>query len=74
MVLKRLLFAALAAFCAGALAQPWPSKPIHIVAPYAAGGAMDLVSRALAAVMTDSLKAQVVVENRTGGQGMIGAR
>jgi tripartite-type tricarboxylate transporter receptor subunit TctC len=50
------------------------SKPIHIVAPYAAGGAMDLVSRALAAVMTDSLKTQVVVENRTGGQGMIGAR
>jgi tripartite-type tricarboxylate transporter receptor subunit TctC len=74
MVLKRLCFAALAAFCTGALAQSWPSKPIHIVAPYAAGGAVDLVSRALAAVMTESLKVQVVVENRTGGQGMIGAQ
>ncbi|HEX2331745.1 MAG TPA: tripartite tricarboxylate transporter substrate binding protein [Burkholderiales bacterium] len=74
MVPKRLFFAAMAAFCTGALAQSWPSKPIHIVAPYAAGGAVDLVSRALAAVMTESLKVQVVVENRTGGQGMIGAQ
>jgi tripartite-type tricarboxylate transporter receptor subunit TctC len=73
MVPRSLVFAALAALGAQALAQPFPSKPIHIVAPYAAGGAMDLVSRALAAVMTESLKVQVVVENRTGGQGMIGA-
>jgi tripartite-type tricarboxylate transporter receptor subunit TctC len=73
MMPRSLVFAALAALGAHALAQPFPSKPIHIVAPYAAGGAMDLVSRALAAVMTESLKVQVVVENRTGGQGMIGA-
>jgi len=57
-----------------AAAQQFPAKPIHIVAPYAAGGAMDLVSRSLAAVMSESIGQQVVVENRTGGQGMIGAQ
>lgn len=74
MLIQRILFAALALCCASAFAQAWPSKPIHIVAPYAAGGAMDLTSRALAAVMSESLKQQVIVENRTGGQGMIGAQ
>jgi tripartite-type tricarboxylate transporter receptor subunit TctC len=54
-------------------AQTFPSRTIHIVSPYAAGGAMDLTSRALAAAMTESLGQQVVVENRTGGQGLIGA-
>ncbi|HEU4352625.1 MAG TPA: tripartite tricarboxylate transporter substrate binding protein [Burkholderiales bacterium] len=71
-MLKKLVFAALAAFCTGALAQPWPSRPIHIVAPYAAGGAMDLTSRSLAAVMSETLGTQVVVENRTGAGGLVG--
>jgi tripartite-type tricarboxylate transporter receptor subunit TctC len=54
-------------------AQTFPSRTIHIVSPYAAGGAMDLTSRALAAAMTETIGQQVVVENRTGGQGLIGA-
>jgi tripartite-type tricarboxylate transporter receptor subunit TctC len=72
MIIPRILFAALAAICSGALAQTWPAKTIHIVAPYAAGGAMDLTARSLAAVMTESLGQSVVVENRTGGGGLIG--
>jgi tripartite-type tricarboxylate transporter receptor subunit TctC len=76
MNIKRILFAALAAFCAAfsvtSLAQAWPAKPIHIVAPYAAGGAMDLTARSLAAVMTESLGQSVVVENRTGAGGLVG--
>jgi tripartite-type tricarboxylate transporter receptor subunit TctC len=76
MNIKRILFAALAALCAAfsvtTLAQTWPAKTIHIVVPYAAGGAMDLTARSLAAVMTESLGQSVVVENRTGGGGLIG--
>ncbi|MGE5791645.1 MAG: Bug family tripartite tricarboxylate transporter substrate binding protein [Bacteroidota bacterium] len=60
-------------FAAAAQAQTFPARPVHIVAPYAAGGAMDLTSRAVAAAMFETLGQQVVVENRTGGQGMIGA-
>jgi tripartite-type tricarboxylate transporter receptor subunit TctC len=76
MSLKRILFAALAALCAAfsatTLAQAWPAKTIHVIVPYAAGGAMDLTARSLAAVMTESLGQSVVVENRTGGGGLIG--
>jgi tripartite-type tricarboxylate transporter receptor subunit TctC len=69
------LIASLLGLClaAAAHAQTFPSRTIHIVSPYAAGGAMDLTCRALAAVMTENLGQQVVVENRTGGQGLIGA-
>lgn len=66
-----LAFVALAA-AALAQAQTWPAKPVRIVVPYAAGGAMDLTTRSLAAVMTDSLGQSVVVENRTGGGGLVG--
>jgi len=55
-----------------AAAQAFPAKPIHVVVPYATGGAMDLTTRSLAAVMTESLGQSVVVENRTGGGGLIG--
>jgi tripartite-type tricarboxylate transporter receptor subunit TctC len=67
-----LAFAALAA-AAGVQAQTWPTRTVHVVAPYAAGGALDLTARAMAAVMSETLGQQVVVENRTGGQAMIGA-
>jgi len=72
MFIQRILFAALAGLCGGAFAQTWPSKPIHIVAPYAAGGAMDLTARSLAAVMSETIGTQVVVENRTGASGLVG--
>src|SRR5512134_1250806 len=69
--MKRLLLAALA-LPLFAQAQGFPVKPIHLVAPYAAGGAMDLTARSVAAVMSESLGQQVVVENRTGAGGLIG--
>ncbi|MGH8741897.1 MAG: Bug family tripartite tricarboxylate transporter substrate binding protein [Burkholderiales bacterium] len=53
-------------------AQTWPTKPIRIIVPYAAGGAMDMTTRALAAVMTEPLGQSVIVENRTGGGGSVG--
>jgi tripartite-type tricarboxylate transporter receptor subunit TctC len=57
----------------GASAQAFPAKPIRMVVPFAAGGATDTFSRALAAELTNSLGQQVIVENRTGAGTTIGA-
>ena len=71
--IPRILSAAILALVwIGAGAQQFPTKPIHLVSPYAAGGAMDLTARSLAAVMSETIGQSVVVENRTGGNGLIG--
>jgi tripartite-type tricarboxylate transporter receptor subunit TctC len=70
--MKRIIAAAfLAMVSLGADAQQFPAKPIHLVVTFAAGGAMDLTARSMAAVMSESF-GQVVVENRTGGGGLVG--
>ncbi len=55
-----------------ALAQPWPSKPIHMVIPYPAGGSVDLSGRRLMEDLAAELGQPVVVENRSGANGIIG--
>lgn len=50
----------------------YPTKPVRIVYPFAAGGGGDLVSRTLAAELTRDLKETFIVDNRTGGNGNIG--
>ena len=70
--MQRILTAAvLALLSIGASAQQFPAKPITLVVTFAAGGAMDLTARSMAAVMSESF-GQVIVENRTGGGGLIG--
>ena len=56
----------------GAIAQEWPSKPVRFVSPYPPGGSVDPLARLLAAKVGESLKAQFIVENRTGASGIIG--
>ena len=58
---------------AWASAQAWPTKPVKIVVPFAAGGATDVVARLLAQKLTEAWNESVVVENRTGAGGNIGA-
>jgi tripartite-type tricarboxylate transporter receptor subunit TctC len=73
--MKQVLALALSAVVAGgAFAQTYPSKPITIVVPFAAGGPTDLVARQLAETMRKSLGgATIVVENAAGAGGTIGA-
>lgn len=56
-----------------ALAQPWqPDRPVRIVAPFAAGGASDIIARILAEGLSPLLGQNVIVENRTGAGGSVG--
>jgi len=53
-------------------AQEWPTRVVKFVSPYPPGGSVDPLARLLAAKLTDSLKQQFIVENRTGASGIIG--
>jgi tripartite-type tricarboxylate transporter receptor subunit TctC len=68
------LFAAAALALSGiAFAQPWPSKPIKIIVPYPPGGTSDILARSVGQKLTETLGQVVVVENKPGATGNIGA-
>lgn len=77
MKFRSLVLASLAvcSFAAGtsAFAQGYPSKPIKAIVPFAAGSATDQIGRAFAAKMSETLGQTVVVENKAGVNGMLGA-
>jgi len=73
---RNFCIAAAAATVAGAaVAQPaWPAaKPITIIVPFTAAGSNDIIARIIAAELTQSLKQSVVVDNKPGAGGMLGA-
>lgn len=69
--------AAAATFVAGSIASaqaPFPSKPVHIFVPYAAGGAVDILARTLGDVASKQWGQGVVVENRPGAGGVVASQ
>ncbi|CAM3788560.1 tripartite tricarboxylate transporter substrate binding protein [Polynucleobacter antarcticus] len=54
-------------------AQSWPDRPIKVIVPYAAGGGVDPVARLVSLKLAEIWKQPVVVENKAGGSGTIGA-
>jgi tripartite-type tricarboxylate transporter receptor subunit TctC len=68
---------AAAAFTAGGIASaqsPFPSKPVHIFVPYAAGGGVDILARTLGDVVSRHWGQTVVVENRPGAGGVVASQ
>src|SRR5271168_1330310 len=63
----------IASLDAAARADDYPSRPIRLIVPFAAGGAADAVGRIIGKRVGEALGQTVVIENRTGGNGMIGA-
>ena len=69
--------AAVAIFTAGGLASaqsPFPSRPVHIFVPYAAGGGVDILARTLGDVVSRQWGQSVVVENRPGAGGLVASQ
>jgi tripartite-type tricarboxylate transporter receptor subunit TctC len=64
---------AFCAFAQGALAQPFPSRPITLVAPFSVGGALDLIARGVGQRLSETMGQSVVVDNRPGASGAIGS-
>ena len=62
----------LLAVAGAAVAQPYPQRAVHMIVPYAVGGASDTTARILAAKLGERLGQPIVVDNRTGAGGAIG--
>src|SRR5262245_4439453 len=68
------ILAAIALLTPGAAAaQDWPSRPVTLLAPFAAGGPLDTLARLLQPTLGEALGQQIVIENVPGGGGMTGS-
>jgi tripartite-type tricarboxylate transporter receptor subunit TctC len=69
------LLACFAAFflSLGAHAQPYPAKPVRFIVPFAAGGSGDIVGRTIGGKLTEAWGQQILIDNRPGAAGTIGA-
>ena len=68
-----LLLAAALAFGAGESAAQYPAQPIRLTVPFPAGGPTDIVARPLAQMLGEALKTSVIIDNRGGAGGSVGA-
>lgn len=71
--LMRITAVACLMLASGAFAQGYPAKPIRLVVPFPPGGAVDFYARVVQAPLSDALGQTVVIENRVGASGMVGA-
>jgi tripartite-type tricarboxylate transporter receptor subunit TctC len=71
--MRRIAILVLAFSATGVFAQTYPSKPIRIIVPYAAGGTSDILARQIGPKLTDAWGQPVVVENKPGANGNVGA-
>ncbi|NUZ06135.1 Bug family tripartite tricarboxylate transporter substrate binding protein [Piscinibacter koreensis] len=69
---RRLVLACIVAAALPAAAQTYPTKPIRVIVPYAAGGSTDQLARAIQQPMSDLLGQPVIIDNRPGAGGTIG--
>jgi len=60
--------------CAQASAAEWPTKPVRVVSPFAAGGAADVIARLFSDGLSAAFNQQFIVDNRTGAGGIVGAQ
>ena len=72
--MKRWLTVLCFALAGTAWAQPYPSRPIRVIVPFVPGGNVDITARTVAPALGDALGQPVVVENRPGAAGMVGAQ
>ncbi len=72
-IAKRVLLGSLLVIAATASAQPFPNRPVRVVVPFAPGGATDIVTRVVAQKLSEGWGQSVVVDNRAGAGGNIGA-
>jgi tripartite-type tricarboxylate transporter receptor subunit TctC len=70
---KPLLALAATLFLSAAHAQPYPAKPIRLIVPYAAGGTSDILARQIGPKLTEAWGQPVIVENKPGANGNVGA-
>ena len=62
----------LAALCASAAAQDYPTRPVKIIVPFASGGTADIFARQIGQHLSEVFKQPFVIENRTGAGGNLG--